>query len=210
MINLLPDTVKEEIAYGRKNRKLLQAIIALIIVIIALGAVTVFGQIYIAKAENNYQKTAEISKARIKDQNLEQTQKKLETLSSNFKTVVQILGKQVLFSGLFEKVGSTIPEGAILTGLTLTNNDTALDLTIAATTREAANQAYINVSDPKNELFDKADLIGISCIQKTGATSGTTSETSSKYPCQANVKVLFKSNSPFLFLNTVKQTEAER
>lgn len=209
MINLLPPDAKEEIIYGRRNRKILHALAVLVLVHIAILGITVFGHVYITSAQDSYKVAAAEASKRIKDQKLEETQKQLETLSNNFKTVVQIISKQVLFSKLFEKVGSIIPNGAILTNLTLTNNDTALDLTIAATNRENANQAYVNISDPNNGLFEKADLIGISCVQRTSTTAANTaSETTSKYPCQATVRVLFKTNSSFLFLNSVKESGA--
>lgn len=202
MINLLPDGVKQDMVYGRRNLRLMHATLWLVVVILGLVIVVIFGQWYLTNAQKTYAKNTSAVDARIQNQNLESTQKDIQTLSGNFKTVVQILGKQVLFSKLFEKIGSTIPSGSILTGLTLTDNNSALDLTIAATSRDSANQAYINIADPKNELFEKADLIGITCVQPGDTSSGTT-DTASKYPCQATIKVLFKANSSFLFLNSV-------
>ena len=104
MINLLPDNIKKEIIYGKYNRILVGWIFAIVVVIIAVGCMTVFGKVYINKNTNNIQSITELTEQRIKDQDLAATQKDVEALSSNFKTVTQLLSKQLLFSKLFVKI----------------------------------------------------------------------------------------------------------
>lgn len=201
MINLLPPSAKQDVIYGRRNSKLIIAIMSLGIVIAIIGAITVFGQLFISKNEQSYISSVETTKQRIRDQKLEESQKQLGVLSDNFKTVVQILNKQVLFSKLFEKIGSTVPDNAVLTELTLTNEDTALNLTFAAKDRETANQAFVNASDPQNGLFEKADLVKVSCVKIDDIPVSQRP----KFACSTDVRVLLKPNSPFLFLNALKE-----
>jgi len=199
MINLLPDGIKKEIIYGKRNRILVGWIFTVVAVIIAVGTMTVFGKIYISKNTDNIQSITELTKQRIEDQDLASTQKDVETLSNNFKTVTQLLSKQLLFSKLFVKIGSIIPDKAILSGITLSTEELAIDLNIAATNRDAATQSFVNISDTKNGLFDKADLLSVSCNTGTAEASSM----SSKYPCVAMIKVVMKADSNYYFLNSV-------
>lgn len=207
MINLMPNDIKEQLVYGRRNRLLLRWMFAVFMVIVVVAAMTVFGQYYINRNVNSLQAVAKITKQRIEDQNLAAVQKDILTLSNNFKIVTQLLSKQLLFSKMFVKIGGIIPNGAILNSITLSTTNSALDLNVVATNREAATQAFVNISDPKNGLFEKADLISVNCTSKTDAPSTSTSAASSamasKYPCTALIKVVLTNDSSFYFLNTI-------
>jgi len=199
MINLLPSEIKQEIFYSRRNRTLGYWIIAIILVSAGIGVMTVFGQLFINRNVHDLQSTAKITQSRISSQNLASTQKDIQTLSNNFKTVTQLLGKQLLFSKLFVKIGSIIPTGAILNDITLSNSDSSIDINIAAINRASATQAFVNISDPKNGLFDKADLVSVNCVEKTASSSVT----ESKYPCTTVIKVVMKADSSYYFLNSI-------
>lgn len=203
MINLLPPEAKEEALYGRRNRKLLFMSGGICVMILALAVLTVFGQFYLSSSKTQYAKSGQIVEKRIKEQKLEDSQKSLEALASNFKTASQLLGKQILFSKLFPKLAEIIPKGASVRQLSLDDKTTYLQFEISAPSRELANQGYINVADPKNGLFEKADLLDISCSEI--AASGTTALTTD---CKATVKALFRSDSPFLLLNYLKAQAA--
>ena len=198
MINLLPDYIKKEIVFGRRNRVLSHWIVVVFLVIVGVGVMTGAGEILINQNINSTQIDAKITQARISSQNLAATQADIKSLSNNFKTVTQILSKQLLFSRLFVKIGGIIPNGVILSGVTITNTNSALDLNIAAISRQAANQAFININDPANGLFAKADLISIDCASSSSSTSSST-----KYPCTGEIDVMMKSNSSFYYLNSI-------
>ena len=199
MINLLPGGIKEEITFGRRNRLLLRWLFVVFMVIATVAAMTVFGQFYINRNIHSLQAVAKVTQERIANQNLASTQKDIQSLSNNFATVTQLLGRQLMFSKLFVKIGSIIPNGAILSGITLSTSSSAIDLNVIAVNREAATQAFVNISDPKNGLFDKADLISVNCT--TGSANTTAS--ASKYPCTAMIKVIIKNDSSFYFLNSI-------
>ena len=200
MINLLPENLKEEVIYGRRNRLLVRWLSAVSLVIFVVGAMTIFGQYYVNRNVKSYQSVAKVTQERIASQNLSSIQKDVQILSNNFTTVTQLLGRQLMFSKLFTKIGSIIPSGAIISGITLSTTNSALDLNVISTDREAATQAFVNISDPKNGLFEKADLISVNCTTKTASTTGTTT---SKYPCTAMIKVVIKNDSTFYFLNSI-------
>jgi hypothetical protein len=193
MINLLPDQIKEEIVYAKRNCVVVKWICSVLLIIVILVGMTIFGQIFINKNASSIQSVTELTNQRIEDQNLESTQQDIEALSTNFKTVTQLLSQQLLFSKLFTKIGSIMPADAILSGITLIADESSIDLNIAATNKEAATQAFINISDPENGLFEEADLISVNC---------SSTSTSSK-PCAAVVKVVMEAGSNYYFLNSI-------
>jgi len=201
MINLLPPESKLEIEFGRRNTYLTRWIGAMLMVIVGICVMTIIGQIYINQNVKNLSSITTQAQTRIQDQNLEATKTELTTLSSNLKTVVQILNKQLLFSKIFIKIGGVIPNGSALNGITLSSSDSAIDLTVGGVDKNAATQAFVNMSDPKNGFFEKADLISVTCSQATADT---------KYPCSANIRVTLKNNSSFYFLNTVSAAGSTR
>ena len=197
MINLLPDDIKKEIIYGRRNRILRHWVLLVCLVVIAVAAMTVVGELLINRNINATETTAKLTQTQISNQNLAATQSEIQSLSNNFKTVTQILSKQLLFSKLFIKIGSIIPDGVILSEILITNTSSSLDLNIAATNHQTANQAFININDPSNGLFAKADLISIDCAQSTPSSS------TNKYPCTGEIAVTMKANSSFYYLNSI-------
>jgi hypothetical protein len=204
MINLMPDYLRQEIAFARRNYALLQWLMAVTIVIIAVGAMTIFGQYYIGRNTKSLEAAAEVTKERIDAQNLQTTQTDIQSLSNNFTTVTRLLKQQLLFSRMFVKIGSIVPGGAILRGITLsTTTSTAIYLIVVAINRDVATQAFFNISDPANGLFDKADLLSVSC-STVGIDS---SDLTAKYPCSAMIKVVIKTDSSFYFLNSLSNNE---
>lgn len=199
MINLLPPDVKQEIVYGRKNSILFRWILAILLVIVGIAIMSLFGQFYITNNVHSQQKVAKLAQDRMAAQNLDATKKELQTLSDNVKTIVQILSKQLLFSKMLTKIGGIIPPGTVLSDITLSTTDTAIDLSVSAVDRAAATQAFVNINDPNNNFFSKADLISINCESASGK----------KYPCTAQVRVTLKNDSSFYFLNSVTTSGAK-
>lgn len=193
MINLLPPNVKQEIIFGRRNSVLSKWIIAVAIVIVGIAIMSLFGQFYIRQNVSSQQEVAKMTQDRLASQNFETTKKDLLALSNNVKTIVQILSKQLLFSKMLNTIGGILPIGTALSDMTLSTADSAIDLSISATDRGTATQAFVNINDPKNNFFSKADLLSIVCE----------SNSAKKYPCTAQVRVVLKNDSSFYFLNSV-------
>ena len=206
MINLMPDYMRQEIIYARRNRTLLRWLFAMIIVIVGVGLMTLFGQYYINRSTTSLEASAKTTQDRIGAQNLATVQKEIKGLSNNFTTITQLLQRQLLFSKMFTKIGSIVPSGAILRGINLSTTTTSIDLNVVAVNREAATQAFVNISDPTNGLFEKADLISVGCDQ----IDNDSSEAAIKYPCSATIKVIIKTDSSFFFLNTVSNTTGNK
>lgn len=195
MINLLPTDTRDNLLYARRNTKLLRWIIAISIGIVGLLAVTIMGLFYMEYSTNQIQKQVELSRAELKTQKLEETQKQAENMSNSFKLVTQVLSKQIIFSEVLRQVGAVMPSGASLANLSIEQLQGGIDLQVVAEDYQTATQVQVNLQDPANKLFEKVDIVSVSCAD------GQDQDTQGDYPCTGSYRALFTDNSPFLFLN---------
>lgn len=198
MINLLPPDVKQSIAYARRNTSLRTWGYVTVFCSILICTVVAAGYLYLQHSIKTYDKRVNESKQSLSDQKLEETQRDIETVSSNLKLVVQVLSRAVLFSRLLEQVGSATPNGSVLTNLSISNKvQGGIDLTFSATDYQTATQVQVNLSDTNNQIFEKADIVSIQC---NNAAEGAVSQ----YPCTVQIRALFAKNNTFGFLSTTK------
>lgn len=195
MINLLPPETKQNIVYARRNRHMLRWATAMFISIIAIGLITAGGQWHLNRTVAAYTKQVEQGREHLKVQKLEETQKRVEDITNSLKLVLQVLSREVLFSKLIRQVGAAMPENTILTNLQIAKVEGGLDLDAAAADYNTASQIQVNLNDPANKLFEKADIVSINC------TSTTAQVQTNKYPCQVKIRALFTKNNPYLFIN---------
>lgn len=195
MINLLPPEMKQDYRYARRNRRLVQWSFALILAIIGVAVLTGGGLLIMNSSITTNR--AEIAQAQtnLASQNISGVQKEVSTISSNLKLMVTVLSKEVLFSKLLVQLGSTTPSNVILTNLSISQTDGAIDIAARAKDYNAAAQLQANLADPGNKIFSKADIVNISCANSTSQS------TFAGYPCTVTLKALFVADNPFLFIN---------
>jgi Tfp pilus assembly protein PilN len=194
MINLLPADAKQNITYARHNTKLLHWAIVLLIGIAGTAIIVVIGLFYITQSTNSYATQVEKTTAELNAQKLPETEKRVEDISGSLKLVVQVLSREILFSKLFKQIGTAIPAKASLTGLSISKVSGGIDLTAVASDYNTATQVQVNLQDPANKIFDKADIVNIACA--------STSTSDPRYPCTVSIRAQFAANNPFLFINT--------
>ncbi len=194
MINLLPQEVKENYLYARRNMYLRKWATVLGLSILALGGTIMIGQVYLNQSSKTLSNQIAEGTEQLKIQKLEETQKQVEGISSSLKLVIQVLGREVMFSKLLQQIGAAMPQGAVLTNLSINKLQGGLDLQAAATSYQTATQVQVNLQDPANKIFEKADIVSIQCGSSTTALARD-------YPCTIQVRTLFAKNNPFLFIN---------
>lgn len=136
------------------------------------------------------------TQAQLKVQKLEETQKRVQDISSSLKLVLQVLAKEVLFSKLLRQVGAAMPPNTVLMNLSINKLQGGIDLQAGATDFQAATQVQLNLADSQNKIFSKADIVGIQCNSASASTP-----VAAKYPCTVTVRAQFAQNNPFLFIN---------
>lgn len=190
MINLISSDVKSEIMYAKRNTNLLKWCLILILIIFGVSIISVSGIFYLKQSQKQYSAQITSSKEQLQTQNLEEVQKEIETISSNLKLTTQVLSKQILFSKLFKQIGAAMPPKTNLTDLKISNTTGGIDLSAIAVDYASASQVQVNLQDPANKIFDKADIVNIVC-QNTSING---------YPCTVNIRARYGSNKPFLFI----------
>lgn len=195
MINLLPPEVKENILYARRNTMLLRWLVALAIGIAGVMAVIGFGYLYLSQTTKNTSHQAEMLREDLERQKLAETQKQVTDIGSDLDTAVQVLSRRILFSDLIKRIGTISPPGTVLTRLNLSEIDGAIELRFLATDYLAASKLHVNLQNPENRIFQRAEPTLVQCgAESSGDNSGD-------YPCSTNIKALFGDNSPYLFIN---------
>lgn len=193
MINLLPPETKQDFLYGARNTTLLHWATAFVIGIVGLVLIATYGLVTIQRSTNSYANQVAIAEQQLAKQDLTGTEKQVKELSSDFKLVVQVLSKQVLFSKLLKQIATVIPSNTVLTGLNINQTSGGIDISAAAKDYETATQLQLNLQDPSNKIFSKADIVTINC---TSTTQGNA------YPCTVQIRALFSNNNPYLFINS--------
>lgn len=194
MINLLPPNVKDGYRYARSNMQLRRWVFIFLISFVGLGIIVTYGLLNIRQSTNDY--TAKIASAEslLQLEKFSETQAKVLDISNSFKLVVQVLGQEVLFSELIKQIAAIIPANANLQSLNINQVQGALDISAIASDYNTATQVQINLADPSNKIFSKADIVNISC--------GTSTAVNPNFPCTVNIRALFATNNPFLFINS--------
>lgn len=195
MINFLPPDLKDSYRYAHRNLNLLRWVIMLGIGLVGLVVISGAGFFYIQRQTNDYTRQNDMATASLKRQNLGAVQKEITEISNNLKLVVQVLSREVLFSKLLTRLGSVTPSNAVLTGISIPQTTGGIDISAKTADYNAATQLQVNLSDPQNKIFSKADIVSINCADNT---------TDPKYPCSVTIRALFAKDNPFLFINDGK------
>lgn len=189
MINLLPHSRRVAISYARRNSHLLNVVLALIVIILLMLGAWGAGYMYINNNIKSYNKEISQKRELLKTQELEDVEQRIKEFSGNIKLIEQVFSKQVLFSELFRQIGSNIPSGAVLSSIEINDIEGGIDLIANAKSYDSATQVQVNLEDPANKLFEKVDIVSVSC-NSTG-----------EYPCVVTLRALFTKDNPFLFIN---------
>jgi hypothetical protein len=191
MINLLPDDYKIRLRYGRLNIRLIKWIAISFVLLGVLLLIFGFSWLYLNRQINNLNKSIVITENQLKAQNLEEVRKQAEEISQNIKIINQVISREIRFSSLIQEIGRVMPPGTVLSKLALSEKvDGGLDLDARTVNADAAAQIAVNLSDPKNNIFNKVDIVKVICSTEPVA-----------YPCVATLRALFDKKTPERFLN---------
>ena len=194
MINLLPSDLRDSYRYGRRNVGLRRWVIMCLFAFIGLGLLSTYGLLSLHQSTVSYNKKIAASQNTLQKEKFAQTESQIKDISGNFKLVVQVLSQEVLFSQLIKQIATTIPANANLSGLNISQTQGAIDVSAVATDYNTATQVQVNLANPANKIFSKADIISVACNSANAVDP--------HYPCNVNIKALFAPNNPFLFINS--------
>lgn len=196
MINLLPPEIKQGYSYARRNVGLRKWLFVFLFALIGLGGLATYGLLTIRQSQQTYEQKVAQTEATFAKENYADTQKRVKDIGDSFKLVLKVLGQEVLFSKLLQQIATTIPPRANLTALNINQVQGAIDISANAVDYNTATQFQVNLADPDNKIFSKADIISINC------NADPTKVANAQYPCTVNIRALFAPENPFLFINS--------
>ena len=191
MINLLPSEYKENITYARKNRTLLNWATVLTGSLLLLAMIIGGGYLFINQSIKSQSVQAEQAKEQLKKEKIDETRARLDEISSNTKLALQVLSREILFSSLLRQLGASLPSGTTLQSIQIDKVEGGITLKALAKDVESATQIQVNLADPKNKIFQKADIESISCTPESG----------SDYPCIVQLRALFSKDNPYVYIS---------
>lgn len=190
IINLLPSETRANMTYARKNSILRRWATYLIFGLIGGSLIVAGGLFYITQNTKSLNTKTEKARESLIAQKIDETQKEVEDISNNVKLTNQVLSREILFSKLLYQLGAALPANSSLQQLQIDKLQGGITITAQAKDIDSATQVQLNLQDPKNKIFDKADIENISC----------NSSAQSIYPCTVQIRALFSKNNPFLFI----------
>ncbi len=195
MINLLPSDIKESYRYAERNVTLLNWVLAAALCLVGIGVIGTYGWLTMRQSTMSTEKQVASKQHELTAADLDGTNQKVTDISNSFKLVERVLSQEILFSKLLKQMATALPNGANLTGLNIAqvSGGSALDVTADAANYTVATQVQVNLADPTNQLFAKADIQSISCDAATA--------TNPDYPCKVSLRAQFAQKNPFLFIN---------
>ena len=191
MINLLPPQYKENIAYARRNRTLLNWSVALTISLFFLALIIAGGYLFMDQSIKRQSAQSEQARQQLKNDKIDETKARLDDISANTKLVLQVLSREILFSSLLKQLGASLPSGTSLQSIQIDKVEGGITLKASAKDVESATQIQLNLADPKNKIFQKADIESITCTPETDAT----------YPCTVQLRALFAQDNPYVYIS---------
>jgi Tfp pilus assembly protein PilN len=190
MINLLPPEYKENILYARRNRTLLNWATAIIISLLLLAAITAAGYVLLNNSIKTQTAHTNDIKQHLKEEKIDETKAQLEEISANTKLILQVLSREILFSKLLKQLGTSMPPGTSLQSIEIDKVQGGITLKALASDVQSATQIQVNLSDPQNKIFQKADIENINCAAASN----------SSLPCTVQLRALFASDNPYVYI----------
>jgi hypothetical protein len=127
VIDLLPPSIKEQVAFSKKSVKVLRYFKLALFVAILLGGIFAAADWYLGTQISAKQKQADEEQSKVAQYAGLQSQ--VKSLNSKLTTISNVTKSQSKFSELLADFGSHMPKGAYISGMAL-NGDDSKPLTV--------------------------------------------------------------------------------
>jgi len=190
MINLLPPQRATAIRYGRQNSTLRLWLVGAAVSIAGLLIILGSGWVYLDHQSRSLQKNIDETNHQLQAQNIDRVKADAKEITGDINVIDKVLSQEIHFSDLIQAIGSYMPPGTVLGSLSLSDKVSGtLDLSANSTDYSSAAQIAVNLSDQKDNLFYKVDIVNISCGSDPQKT----------YKCSATFRALFSKSAQTRF-----------
>lgn len=174
MINLLPPKRLLNIKIARSNTVLRRYVELILIGMVIVGAAVIAAYYFLNTQQSNVKNTLTTNQEKLSE--LSKVQKEAEELSATVNTISGLLSRNVKFSEMLTRIGGTMPDGAVLTGLQFSIENTNAPLTISAEVENEERAAVLRNNLLTSGLFKTVNIKSINLI-KQAESSNEESET---------------------------------
>ncbi len=155
MINLLPDDIKQARRYATLNRQISHYAAFVVLIIGLLCGAYGYGYVALTNERKTVESTIASKSTELAD--LDTLSKEAQGISDTISTAATLLNREIRFSELIKKIGSVMPDGARLNGLSLTGDRTSpIEIQAVLETPEQAGVLQNNLLTL--DLFEAADI----------------------------------------------------
>ena len=184
MINLLPEEVRTEIVYGRRNWWLMQRIIAVIFVMLILASFGIAGALYSKHIQRDVQDSIADNKSKLENPRWSKVINQNKDLNDQVGSISELFKREVKFSGVIRSIAGSLPRGSVLSGgLALTPTQTAaISLTIRTKSQDMTASLVSALTTSQDSPFKSAVINNSSCDSKS----------SEFYKCTIQISAEFK------------------
>lgn len=184
MINLLPEEVRTEIVYGRRNWWLMQRLIAVFVVMSITASFGIAGAIYSKHIQRDVQDSIVDNKKKLENPRWTKVKSQNKDLNDQVGAISALLKQEVKFSEVIRSIAGSLPRGSVLSGgLTLTPKQTgAISLIIRTKSQDMTSSLVSALTTSPGSPFKTAVINNSSCDTKT----------SEVYKCSIQISAEFK------------------
>lgn len=170
MINLLPEVIREERKFGRKNRILLGYSVAIIITAFLVAGIMIGSIQFVGQDVKAIEQDIAVNEQEVAS--LEQEISDLKQVADRLELANTLYEQNIIFSELIPQIGSVLPRGTVINGLSLTGGNTdPLSLNVNLTSADLVPTLQKNLVE--SELFEAADIGSIAPFGSDGPYSFT-------------------------------------
>lgn len=155
MINLLPDDIKQARRFATLNRQISHyAVFVVLVIVLLCGA---YGYGYMTLIEERKAVETSIANKSTELADLDALSSEAQAISDTISTAATLLNREIRFSELIQQIGSVMPQGARLNGLSLTGDRTSpIEIQAVLDSPEQAGVLQNNLLTL--DLFEAADI----------------------------------------------------
>jgi hypothetical protein len=159
MINLLPDPIKEDMVYGRKNRQIINWIVTAVFGVVILFIIAAVGRLTIQTARDQALVQKENMVEQLKVADFDTVSEEYGDYVDGLGSVKKLYGQQILYTRLIRKLGTLLPAGARLTNISLSDKDRAVGLNFDNDTDGLGPVILLNLTDQSKQVSDKTRVL---------------------------------------------------
>lgn len=205
MINLTPDTVKQNTVYAKRNTRLVRYATISAATMLLIIVITGFTILDITKTQKDL--NSQMDEQNSKIESFKQVEQQGQALFDQVTTIKELLNRQVKFSDMFPNFAKILPPGSIIMSLDFNANDFTGEAAAgqkatkpedkpfvirAATTDSSTATILLENIKARTDLFVGADLIDIVKIEPS---TGGENLVAQRYPYQVTINAYLKQGA---------------